>query len=138
MLILKLVCCCNSSHDPQLNFSISRKFAKNAFSQVLKSVGWGLVGVWQCRTPFWIPSMYLFKWCKYKDHTFNSWWDICFQTKRSLVSFQSPGKILTVNFSDSLQIYRKFCWKFYLFYCWSCFLQCKISGKTSSKCCKLA
>ena len=97
------------------------KFAKKIRSRVLKSVGWEIMKVWHCRTSFWIPSMYMFKWCKYEDYTLNSCWEICFQTKKSLIFFQPQGKILKGIFETQfpnlleilLKFYRKFYWTIY-------------------------
>ena len=38
--------------------------------------------------------MYVFKWCKYEDHAPDGCWEIFFQTKKSLIFFQTQGKIL--------------------------------------------
>ena len=97
--------------------SLAQKFAKNTFSRILKNVAWEVVGLRQCRISFWIPLTYVFKWCKYEDHAPNSWWEICFQTKKSLIFFQPQGNILKgifeAQFPNLLEILLKFYWKFY-------------------------
>ena len=80
----------------------------NSFSRVLKSVAWGVVELCQCCASFWIPSMYVFKWCEYEAHAPNSCWEICCQSKKSLIFFQTQGKILKgifeAQFSNLLEI----------------------------------
>ena len=77
-----------------------RKFAKNTFSRILKSVAWG-VELWQCCTSFSIPSMYVFKWCKYEYHAPDDSWEICFQPKKSLIFSRHKVKSLKEFFRPS-------------------------------------
>ena len=65
----------------ELFWKLLGKFSINTFSRVWKLMVWGVVTIWWCKISFWIPWIYVFMWCKYRDGAPISGWDIAIWKK---------------------------------------------------------